>query len=136
MQKIITCNKLGYAPFLDFIKADAILSVLLGHTFPFLDETGYSLWYGMQVPLFILVQVFHVFKKENYKLNLNQLFKRVFVPFIAVQLVIFIAFIIKDGFSKNLLINYAIGGGYWTRFLLPMAICTTGNYSTICKTHI
>lgn len=111
MQKIITFNKVGYDPFLDFIKAYAILAVLLGHTFPFLDETGYSLWYGMQVPLFILVQVFHVLKKENYKLNLNQLFKRVFVPFIAVQLVIFTAFIIKDGFSKNLLVNYAIGGG-------------------------
>ena len=94
MQKVINFNKTGYDPFLDFIKAYAILAVLLGHTFPFLDETGYFLWYGMQVPLFILVQVFHVLKKENYKLNLIQLFKRVFVPFIAVQVVILTAFII------------------------------------------
>ena len=111
MQKIITFNKVGYDPFLDFIKAYAILAVLLGHTFPFLDETGYFLWYGMQVPLFILVQVFHVFKKENYQLNIHQLFKRVFVPFIAVQLVIFTAIVTQDGFSKNLLVSYVIGGG-------------------------
>lgn len=30
-----------------------------------LFETGYSLWYGMQVPLFVLVQVFHAPKKES-----------------------------------------------------------------------
>lgn len=110
MQKIITFNKVGYDPFLDFIKAYAILAVLLGHTFPFLDDTGYFLWYGMQVPLFILVQVFHVFKKENYKLNLYQLFKRIFVPFIGVQFVIFTAYIIQDGISENLLVNYVMGG--------------------------
>lgn len=127
MQKIITFNKVGYDPFLDFIKAYAILAVLLGHTFPFLDETGYFLWYGMQVPLFILVQVFHVLKKENYKLNLNQLFKRVLLPLIAVQLVIFTAFIIKDGFSKDLLVSYVIGGGkgpgsYYPWLYLQMAL--------------
>ena len=62
----ITFNKSGYEPFFDFIKAYAILCVLMGHTIPFLKETGYSLWYGMQVPLFVLIQSFHALKKESF----------------------------------------------------------------------
>lgn len=36
----IQFNQTGYDPFLDFIKAFAIVSVLIGHTFPFIDKVG------------------------------------------------------------------------------------------------
>jgi len=63
--KTVSFNKTGYDPFIDFIKAYAILCVLIGHTLPFTDYWGYGLWAGMQVPLFVLVQVFHGFKKDT-----------------------------------------------------------------------
>ena len=111
MQKIITFNKVGYAPFLDFIKAYAILAVLLGHTFPFLDETGYNLWYGMQVPLFILVQVFHVMKKTNYKLNVRKMLQRILLPFLIIQMIP-LSYVLYHTFNgNNLIFSYIFGGG-------------------------
>ena len=81
MSKVITFNKDGYDPFIDVIKAYAIICVLVGHTFPYLDKTGYCLWCDMQVPLFALVQVFHVFKKENQSFNCKKILWRIFIPF-------------------------------------------------------
>lgn len=111
MHKVIIFNKTGYDPFLDFIKAFAILSVLLGHTFPYLEETGYSLWYGMQVPLFILIQVFHLFKKENYKLNVSQLIKRIFLPYFIVQSILLFALFLHGSDINRLIMEILNGGG-------------------------
>lgn len=127
MQTVITFNKTGYDPFLDFIKSFAILSVLLGHTFPYLDQTGYSLWYGMQVPLFVLVQAFHVFKKNTYKLNLLQLFKRIFIPFILVEVVIVFVLLVNGGnfnqLNREILNGGGIGpGSYYPWLYLQIAI--------------
>ena len=83
----ITLNKSGYEPFFDFIKAYAILCVLMGHTIPFLKETGYSLWYGMQVPLFVLIQSFHALKKENYSFSIKKISKRIIYPFLLIQII-------------------------------------------------
>ena len=43
----ITFNKSGYDPFIDYIKAFAIICVLIGHTFPFPEYWGYRLFAGM-----------------------------------------------------------------------------------------
>ena len=102
----------GYEPFLDFIKAYAILCVLLGHTFPYLDKTGYCLWYGMQVPMFILVQVFHVMKKENYKLNIKKTLQRILYPFLIIQMIPLGYVLYNIYHSNNLIIKYILGGGY------------------------
>ena len=102
----------AYDPFLDFIKVYAILAVLLGHTFPFLDETGYNLWYGMQVPLFILVQVFHVMKKTNYKLNVRKMLQRILLPFLIIQMIP-LSYVLYHTFNgNNLIFSYIFGGGY------------------------
>lgn len=138
MQKIISFNKSGYDPFLDFIKAFAILSVLCGHTFPYLDETGYFLWYGMQVPLFILIQVFHVLKRRTSRINATRIFNRVFLPFLIVQAgSLFINIIHGD--STNVLIHkYLIGGGvgpgsYYPWIYLQMAIILPLLNPIFCK---
>lgn len=86
----ISFNKQGYDPFIDFIKAYAIICVLFGHTFPKLNLLGYGLWAGMQVPLFILVQVFHFFKKERPLLDIRKVLLRVFIPFIFVEFLLFV----------------------------------------------
>lgn len=111
MLRVITFNKDGYEPFLDFLKAYAILCVLLGHTFPYLDATGYSLWYGMQVPLFILIQVFHVFKKAAYKLDVKKMIKRILLPYIVIQVIPFIVCFASGIGFKVLIISILVGGG-------------------------
>ena len=87
--KTITFNKTGYDPFFDFIKAWAIICVIFGHTFPYLNQVGYSLWLGIQVPLFILIQVFHSYKNDTSKINLAKIFSRVFLPFVICEIIVF-----------------------------------------------
>lgn len=109
----ITFNKKGHDDFIDFIKAYAIICVLLGHTFLFLDKIGYAMWAGMQVPLFILVQSFHLFKKEQPFIDLVKILKRVFLPFVAVEVLTFFLAHFIVGYSCNELIDRFIsGGGY------------------------
>jgi len=127
MQKVISFNKKGYDPFLDFIKAYAIICVLMGHTFPYLHETGYSLWYGMQVPLFVLVQVFHVYKKESYSFDFKKLFYRIFLPFFVIQLIPILYRLSTTNDYKSFIINTLIGGGigpgsYYPWLYLQLAI--------------
>lgn len=64
--KTISLNKDGYEPFIDFLKAYAILCVVVGHALPvaLYDYTLFYIWGGMQVPMFVLVQTFHVYKKD------------------------------------------------------------------------
>lgn len=104
----------GYDPFIDFLKAYSILCVLFGHTFPYLNEVGYMFWAGMQVPIFILVQVFNVFKKEHSEISLIKIFRRVLCPFLIIQSIIFVAmyFIHNDWGIKGVIYNGLYYGGY------------------------
>lgn len=95
MIRQIIFDKVGYDPFIDFIKAYAIICVLIGHTLP-VTNLGYGLWAGMQVPLFILVQTFHFYKKEKASLNINKIFQRVLLPFGCIGLLeIFLLYLLK-----------------------------------------
>ncbi len=96
MNKVIPFNKTGYDPFIDFIKAYAIICVLIGHTLFLHDYWGYGLWAGMQVPLFVLVQAFHGFKKEALEINCKKIFLRVILPYIVVQSIALIFLLCKD----------------------------------------
>lgn len=56
----IVFQKKGHDTFIDFIKAYAILGVLVGHTLFFINRIpGYNLFFRIDVPLFLLIQVFH-----------------------------------------------------------------------------
>ena len=111
----ISFNKEGYDPFIDFIKAYAIICVLIGHTVPFMEYAGYGLWAGMQVPLFILIQVFHFYKKDNPKLSIKKIFQRIILPFLIFGIFTFVIVVLfeekKD--VKLLIIKWLQnGGGY------------------------
>lgn len=110
-ERRIILNRKGYEPFFDFLKAFAILSVLLGHTFPYLDETGYSLWYGMQVPIFVLIQSFHVLKRTEYSLNAAKVFRRIVLPYLLVQTIAFILYLIRGEGADQLIHRFIIDGG-------------------------
>lgn len=115
MSHIISFNKKGYDPFIDFLKAYAILCVLFGHTFPHLNEIGYGMWAGMQVPIFILIQSFHSLKKELTKLNIIKVAKRIFIPF-AITTTITIAFLLAS--------RWTCAGGGANRCVLAICLKT------------
>lgn len=111
--KTITFNKDGYDGFIDFIKAYSILCVLFAHTFPYLDKVAYSAWAGMQVPLFLMVQIFHGLKKEKAVLSICKVLKRVVVPFFIVQIITFFLALLFGVYDRDLMIDKLIkGGGY------------------------
>ena len=105
-------NKSGYDPFIDFIKAYAIICVLIGHTLP-VTYLGYGLWAGMQVPLFILIQTFHFYKKEGTRLNIKKLIQRVILPFVIIGLLEFLVlcFLNNKLLCKQLIFNELLNGG-------------------------
>lgn len=113
--KVITFNKEGYDPFIDFIKAYAIICVLIGHTIPGIDYAGYGLWAGMQVPLFILVQSFHYHKRNDTKLNIRKIFQRIILPFLAFSVISVLVLVLsrrETDIKSLLLTGLRNGGGY------------------------
>lgn len=89
--RALSFNKTGYDPFIDFLKAYSIICVVVAHILPaeFYKYILFQAWGDMQVPMFVLIQVFHAYKKEvQPKLNWASLLKRICLPFIVVQLVI------------------------------------------------
>ncbi len=120
MTNVITFNKKGYDSFIDFIKAYAIICVLIGHTFPYREYLGYGLWAGMQVPLFILIQAFHIFKKDNVSLNYKKVIWRVFIPFVIVQTLLYVCvFAMGDDNPLTLLKGMILSGGYGSGSYFP-----------------
>lgn len=110
--KAITFNTKGYDPFIDFIKAYAIICVLIGHTLP-VNKLGYGLWAGMQVPLFILVQAFHFYKKDDSQVDFKKLYQRILLPFFKISLIEFSILCVVDKSSeyKTLIISGLLNGG-------------------------
>ena len=111
--KSLSFNKTGYDPFIDFLKAYSIICVVIAHILPaeFYKYILFQVWGDMQVPMFVLIQVFHAYKKEIQPiLNWKSLLKRICLPFIAVQSIII-------GFK-----SLTGGGNLWSSFL------TSGGY--------
>jgi len=114
--KEVRFNLVGYDPFIDFIKAYAIICVLIGHTIPYVDYWGYGLWAGMQVPLFVLVQSFHVLKRDssaNITFCLNKIVWRVLIPFLFIQFIVLIFILCTyDGIALHTqLVSFMKSGG-------------------------
>ena len=110
----ITFNLKGHDLFIDAIKAYAIMWVLIGHFFPGTKYLLYPIWGGYEVPLFIIVQCFHFFKKDEPSLRIGRIFTRVILPFIYIQLFIVVILFIGKGFSGlgEILSYFPQHGGY------------------------
>lgn len=109
--KVITFNTKGYDGFIDFIKAYAIICVLFGHTFLWLDKVAYGVWAGMQVPLFILIQSFHAYKRDKLNINIRKILQRVLLPFFIIEVITFGLSLLFMDYDCNELIHKGIGGG-------------------------
>lgn len=130
--RAISFNTKGYDPFIDFLKAYAILCVTLGYSLLPLSKIGYAAWAGMQVSLFILIQAFHCYKKDGYKVNIGKVFRRVMLPFLVLEIIVFSsALLFGFGDCKTLIISGLNGGA-------AMALITLGRiyrlpYSCLCS---
>ena len=91
----------------------------MGHTIPFLKETGYSLWYGMQVPLFVLIQSFHALKKESYSFSIKKISKRIIYPFLLIQIIPIVYEFFINGYTNKLITSWLIGGVYGSGAYYP-----------------
>lgn len=114
--KSVVFNKAGYDPFIDFLKAYAIIFVIVAHNLPveLWKYCAFQVWGGMQVPIFIMIQVFHAYKTETRpRINWRKLFKRIVIPYAIIQIAILLCRLLFSSEASNkVLITSVIGGGY------------------------
>ena len=90
----------SYDPFIDYLKGICIIFVIINHCMPenIMDSTAFFFWGVSAVPIFLIIQVFHAYKRElkNAKTNNKRLWKKIVWPFFVAEFVIFVVFIIRD----------------------------------------
>lgn len=90
-------NLKGHDSFIDYIKGISILFVVLTHALPFREYLLFPFWGGQAVPLFLLIQSFHYFKKQEYpRPDFKKTWKRIVWPFllqnfIAITILVFLS---------------------------------------------
>lgn len=135
-------------PFIDFLKGICILFVIFAHNCParFLNKSGFFLWGGMAVPLFLLLQSFHVFQTDKLRrelglptkslitqYDLKRLSRRIILPFIIITSATGIILILLGNnpisIAKRILLYGGLGpGSYYVLiyiqffFLIPLAL--------------
>ncbi len=103
----------GYDPFISWMKGICILAVILQHAY---YVPGFEYTIIQQVPLFLLIQVFHCYKhglNEVKPFSLRKTWDRILRPFFMVQMVMLLISMLRGGFD---VVGYAKGfvvmGGY------------------------
>lgn len=94
----LTFNKVGYDPFIDFMKGLCIISVVLTHSIPYewQQAIGFPLWGAQAVPIFLIIQSFHYLKREQLpSINWRKIIKRIIFPFVLVQTVMISVIIVR-----------------------------------------
>lgn len=90
--QIITFKAEGHDDFIDFLKGVCILWVVLDHALPlaFKDAMLFCLWGDMAVPIFLLIQCVHSYKKsvEKRRTDWCKVWKRIIKPFLIVQVLV------------------------------------------------
>ena len=85
-------SRVGYDPFIDFLKGMCIVLIVLNHCIPMdlRSLIGFPIWGSPAVPIFLIIQVFHFYKKglNAVKLNYRKVWRRIVKPFLIVELFI------------------------------------------------
>lgn len=124
--------KTGYDPQIDYIKGICILFVIWTHCIS-REELGYMLfpyWGDTAVPIFLIIQVFHYYKKGvTFRMpNVVKLWKRILRPFfIMIALMFWVQYFIyydtTEGlFSPSLYWDRRGPGSYYIFIYLELAI--------------
>ena len=89
----IEFSKIGHDLSLDFVKGICILLVVINHCIDssISHNIMFWLWGYPAVPLFLLIQVYHSYKKEFDGIHIQwvKIWKRAFFPFLLVQTLLF-----------------------------------------------
>lgn len=139
--KRIEFNVTGYDPFIDFLKGFCILSVVLTHCLPMQDEILFPFWGGQAVPVFLLIQVFHTYKKGLVNLpipNYRKIFDRILKPFIFQVSILFVFLVLFSSkpfleIIKSILFAGGIGPGSYYVWIYIQFIFLTYITSYIIK---
>ena len=135
--------------FIDFIKGLCIVCVILTHNLPpfVMKASAFVAWGSMAVPLFLLIQAYHVFRSdadrrlegipsksfsEHYKLH--KLWKRIIRPFVICTLITGIVLILFGHDPQNVFTECIKMGGIgpgsyyvwiYLQFFLLLPLCLT-----------
>lgn len=130
----LTFNRNGYDPLIDYLKGLCILFIVIQHSIPTAlhHYTMFALWGRLAVPIFLLIQVFHTYKKitggGKISIQIEKSWKRVVKPFIVVQiLLVFIDVVLfQKSFGtviSDLCHNGGMGsGGYYPWIYIQFAV--------------
>ena len=121
-KNIVKLKSEGYDPFIDFLKGICIVLVILTHCIPsaIRRQTFFAFWGMPAVPIFLIIQVFHTYKKglDNVKrTDFIKIWQRIIKPFLLIEfLLILIILCIKISTGntsdlKHFFINIAKYGG-------------------------
>lgn len=129
---LVRLNKDQYDSFIDYLKGVSILFVVLAHCLPLQNYILFSLWGAQAVPLFLLIQVFHAYKRGKIDIsqyyNLKKLFQRIILPFLLlvfIQVALLIIFSDADllFILKGVIYSGGIGpGSYYVWIYLQFFI--------------
>lgn len=115
----VKLNNAGYDPFIDFLKGICIVWVVLTHSIPYEWQhlIGFPFWGAQAVPLFLLIQSYHYFKKETpSSINWAKLFKRIVIPFLIAQAIILASIFVNyycfhSGYLTTPIMHWVKAGG-------------------------
>ena len=113
----IKLNKWGHEPLIDYLKAICIIMVVISHgTGEARDVLLYPFWIDQAVPIFLMIQVFHAYKRDtvNYP-SFSKLWSRIMKPFLAIQCLMVVFYLIRyflknEDFTENMLLLVKNGG--------------------------
>lgn len=131
----IVFRKEGHDVFIDYLKGVCILWVVMTHAInPVIhDYTLFCLWGDMAVPVFLLIQCVHVYKRDETQksLNWNKIWLRIIRPFLILQLLIFMLGLTVQYLRQKLLTDFVVdfltqggkgSGSYYVKMYLEFAI--------------
>lgn len=146
--EIIEFKKVGYDPQIDYIKGISILFVIMTHSMSRreLSDILFPFWGDTAVPLFLLIQVFHYYKKYRFvKMpSVYKLWRRILMPFLLMIGFMFIVLFIinynttNGHFSPKLYWDMRGPGSYYIfiylefAFLTPLLTPVFERFSTKC----
>lgn len=106
----------GYDPFIDYVKGICILFVILTHNLPYQDEILFPFWGAQAVPCFLLLQVFHAYKKgilSPISINIKKVFNRIIRPYLIISILSFLMLcLVSNGTWLSILKGGIVCGGY------------------------
>lgn len=115
LTKTVKISKFEYDPFIDFMKGICILFVIINHCIgeSIHKSIYYCLWGDMAVPLFLIIQTFHAYKKGlSTKIKLGKIWSRMLKDFFILQAFLIVITIVRNEHSvKEVLFNTLQQGG-------------------------